>query len=128
METRKRPRSRTKEFETAVANLGRGRYLLKLYVTGSTPRSAKAIANLKKICEEHLKGRYDLEVIDIYQQPTLAEGEQILAAPTLVKKLPPPLRRFIGDMSQTETILLGLDIRKKPSAGRAGARAVAKKP
>jgi circadian clock protein KaiB len=118
VETRKRPRSRTKEFEKAVAGLGHGRYVLKLYVTGSTPQSAKAIANLKKICEDHLKGRYDLEVIDIYQQPTLAEGEQIIAAPTLVKKLPPPLRRFIGDMSQTERILLGLDIRERRQVKR----------
>ncbi len=114
----KRPRSRTKEFEKAVAALGQGRYVLKLYVTGSTPRSAKAIANLKKVCEEHLKGRYDLEVIDIYQQPTLAEGEQIIAAPTLVKKLPPPLRKFIGDMSDIEKILLGLDIRERKSSSR----------
>ena len=115
----KRPRSRTKEFEEAVAASGRGRYVLKLYVTGSTLRSAKAIASLKKVCEEHLKGRYDLEVIDIYQQPTLAKGEQIIAAPTLVKKLPLPLRKFIGDMSDVDKILLGLDLRqKKPSPSR----------
>ncbi len=114
----KRPKSRTKEFEEAVAALARGRYVLKLYVTGSTPRSAKAIANLKKVCEEHLRGRYDLEVIDIYQQPTLAKGEQIIAAPTLVKKLPPPLRKFIGDMSDVEKILLGLDVTKKKSSPR----------
>ncbi|MGZ8191072.1 MAG: circadian clock KaiB family protein, partial [Methylococcaceae bacterium] len=68
--------------------------------------------NIRKICEEHLQGRYDLEVVDISQNPTLAEGEQIIAAPTLIKKLPLPLRRFIGDMSQTERILLGLDLRK----------------
>jgi circadian clock protein KaiB len=119
-----RPRSRTKEFEDAVAALGQGRYVLKLYVTGSTPRSANAVANLKRICEEHLKGRYDLEVIDIYQQPTLAKGEQIIAAPTLVKKLPPPLRKLIGDMSDTERVLLGLDIReKKVSPRRPGRKA-----
>jgi circadian clock protein KaiB len=88
-----------------------GRYTLRLYVTGLTLNSRKAIANIKKICEEHLHGRYDLEVIDIYQQPTLAKGEQILAAPTLIKKLPLPLRRFIGDMSNTERILVGLDLR-----------------
>jgi len=88
------------------------RYVLRLYVTGMTPRSTRAVENVRTICEEHLHGRYDLEVIDIYQQPTLAKGEQIIAAPTLVKKLPLPLRRFIGDMSQTERILLGLDLRE----------------
>jgi circadian clock protein KaiB len=89
-----------------------GRYVLRLYITGNTPRSMRAVVNIRKICEEHLEGRYDLEVIDISQHPTLAEGEQIIAAPTLIKKLPQPLRRFIGDMSQTERILLGLDLRK----------------
>ena len=86
-------------------------YVLRLYVTGSTPRSIRAISNIRKICEEHLEGRYDLEVVDISQHPMLAEGEQIVAAPTLIKKLPLPLRRFIGDMSQTERILIGLDLR-----------------
>lgn len=88
------------------------RYVLRLYITGATPRSTRAIVNIRKLCEEHLQGRYDLEVIDLSQRPTLAEGEQIIAAPTLIKKLPLPLRRFIGDMSQTERILLGLDLRK----------------
>lgn len=87
------------------------RYTLRLYVTGTTPRSAQAIVNIRKICEDHLKGRYDLEVIDITRHPTLARGEQIIAAPTLIKKLPLPIRRFIGDMSETERILLGLDLR-----------------
>jgi circadian clock protein KaiB len=87
------------------------RYILRLYVTGITRNSRQAITNIKKICDEHLQGRYDLEVIDIYQQPTLAKGEQILAAPTLIKKLPLPLRKFIGDMSNTERILVGLDLR-----------------
>ena len=87
-------------------------YVLRLYVTGSTPHSARAIVNIRQICEKHLHGRYDLEVVDISQRPTLAKGEQIIAAPTLIKKLPLPLRRFIGDMSQTERILLGLDIRE----------------
>lgn len=118
MTNARRPGSRTKEFEKALAELGRGRYVLKLYVTGSTPRSVMAITNLKRICEEHLKERYVLEVIDIYQQPKLAEGEQIIAAPTLVKKLPLPLRKFIGDMSDVEKILLGLDVRKKNAAPR----------
>ncbi len=87
------------------------RYVLRLYVTGMTPRSTRAVENVRTICEEHLHGRYDLEVIDIYQQPTLAKGEQIIAAPTLVKKLPLPLRRVIGDLSNTDRVLLGLDLR-----------------
>jgi circadian clock protein KaiB len=86
-------------------------YVLRLYVTGTTAHSARAIVNIRKICEEHLAGRYDLEVIDLSLQPALAKGEQIIAAPTLVKKLPLPLRRFIGDMSQTERLLVGLDLR-----------------
>jgi circadian clock protein KaiB len=88
------------------------RYVLRLYVTGMTPRSTRAVENVRTICEEHLHGRYDLEVIDIYQQPTLAKGEQIIAAPTLVKKLPLPLRRVIGDLSNTDRVLLGLDLRR----------------
>ena len=89
------------------------KYVLRLYVAGVTPRSTEAIINIKEICEEHLKGRYDLEIIDIYQQPLLAKGEQIIAAPTLVKKLPPPLRRFIGSLHDTEGILVGLDLKAK---------------
>jgi len=87
-------------------------YILKLYIAGSTARSNNAIANIKKICEEHLKGQYELTVIDLYQQPALAEGEQIIALPTLIKKLPPPLNRVIGDLSNTEKVLVGLDLRK----------------
>ncbi|NTV62099.1 MAG: circadian clock protein KaiB [Oscillochloris sp.] len=78
-----------------------------------TPQSVSAIANVKKICEEHLQGRYELEVVDLYQKPQLAAGEQIIAAPTLIKKLPLPLRRLIGDMSNTERVLVGLDLQKK---------------
>ncbi len=89
------------------------RYILRLYITGSTLNSMRAVDNIKNICERHLKGRYDLEVIDISQQPSLAEGEQIIAAPTLIKKLPKPLRRIIGDMSNTDKVLLGLDLRKE---------------
>lgn len=96
----------------AAADVDNGRYILKLYITGTTSRSTKAIVNIRKLCEEHLQGRYDLEVVDITQHPTLAEGEQIIAAPTLIKKLPLPLRRFIGDMSQSDHILLGLDLCK----------------
>ena len=103
----------TEAFEQALKKPGKERYLLRLYVAGTTPRSLKAVANTKKICEEHLQGRYDLEVIDIYQQPTLAKGEQIIAAPTLIKKLPLPLRKFIGDMADGERILVGLELKPK---------------
>lgn len=89
------------------------RYILRLYVAGQRPKSVDAITNIKKICEENLNGRYTLDVIDLYQQPQLAEGEQIIAVPTLIKKLPLPLRRIIGDMSNTERVLAGLDLRKK---------------
>jgi circadian clock protein KaiB len=88
---------------------------MKLYVTGATPRSTRAITNLKRLCEEHLTGRYELEVIDVYQQPGLARAGQIIAAPTLVKSLPLPLRKFIGDMSNEENLLAGLNI--QPDAG-----------
>lgn len=90
------------------------RYTLRLYITGSSPRSLRAVTNIKRICEEHLKGRYDLEIVDIYQQPVLAAGEQVIAAPTLIKKLPQPLRRLIGDMSNTDQVLFGLDLRPRP--------------
>ena len=106
-------RSSTRDFEKAARKLVKKRYTLRLYVTGMTPKSTSAISNIRKICEEHLDGRYELQVIDIYQQPALAKGEQIIAAPTLVKKHPVPLRRFIGDMSNTERILLGLDLKTK---------------
>jgi circadian clock protein KaiB len=88
-------------------------YLLRLYMTGTTPASMRALANVKRICERHLHGRYQLEVVDLYQQPTLAAGEQIIAAPTLIKQLPLPLRRIIGDMSSEERVLVGLDLRTR---------------
>jgi circadian clock protein KaiB len=103
----------TAAFERSLAKPNRALYVLRLYVTGMTPRSARAIANVKQVCEEHLKGRYDLQVIDIYQQPVLAKGEQIIAVPTLIKKLPLPLRRFIGDLSDRDRVLIGLDLRPK---------------
>ncbi len=103
----------SERFAKAIRDLDERRYVLRLYVVGATAQSQRAIANLREICETELAGRYELEVIDIYQQPALAEGEQIIAAPTLVKKLPEPLRKFIGDMSNTERILLGLDLRPK---------------
>lgn len=89
------------------------RYILKLYIAGQSPKSVLAIGNIKRICEENLNGRYELEVIDLYQQPQLAQGEQIIAVPTLIKTLPPPLRRIIGDMSNTERVLVGLDLQSK---------------
>jgi len=101
------------EFEQSLHEAGTEKYVLRLYITGITPKSTRAIQNIKKICEENLKGRYELEVIDIYQQPILARDEQIIAAPTLSKKLPLPLRRLIGDMSDKERILVGLDLRPK---------------
>ncbi len=92
------------------------KYVLRLYITGVTPRSTRAIANIRRIAEEHLRGRYKLEVVDIYQQITLARDEQIIAAPTLLKKLPLPLRRIVGDLSDKERVLVGLDLRPHPEA------------
>jgi len=103
----------TDKFESEVGDSNRKKYVLTLYVAGMTPKSVRAISNVKNICEENLKGQYDLEVIDLYQNPQLARGEQIIAAPTLIKKLPLPLRRIIGDMSATDRLLVGLDLREK---------------
>jgi circadian clock protein KaiB len=91
---------------------------LRLYVAGQTPKSLAAFANLKKICEEHLAGKYTIEIIDLLENPTLAKGDQILAIPTLVRKLPEPVRKIIGDLSNTERVLVGLDLR----SGAAGRR------
>jgi circadian clock protein KaiB len=85
-------------------------YILKLYVAGQTPKSLTAFANLKKICEEHLKSRYQIVVVDLLEHPQLAKGDQILAIPTLVRKLPEPVRKIIGDLSNTERVLVGLDL------------------
>ncbi len=111
----KRSVNSTDEFEAIAASTAahaNARYVLRLYIIGATSQSTRAISNIRKICEEHLEGRYELEVVDIAQHPALAKGEQIIAAPTLIKKLPLPLRRFIGDMSQTDRILVGLDLSK----------------
>lgn len=86
-------------------------YLLRLFVTGTSPRAEMAIANLRRICEQELRGQYELEIIDVLQHPQLAEDEKILATPTLIKRLPPPLRRVIGDLSDKEKVLLGLEVR-----------------
>jgi circadian clock protein KaiB len=106
---------RIADFERAISEAADGtqRYVLRLYVTGSTPRSHRAIQTIRSLCEEHLAGRYDLEVIDIYQQPVLARGEQIIAAPTLIKKLPAPLRKVVGDLSNVDRVLMGLDLRPR---------------
>jgi circadian clock protein KaiB len=100
-------------FARSLAKPGRPKYELCLYVAGMMPRSTHAIGNVKEICEEYLKGRYDLRVIDLYQQPMLVEGEQIIAVPTLIKKLPPPSRRITGDLSNHEQVLIGLDLKPK---------------
>ena len=96
--------------EQPGSNSRQAKYVLRLYVSGSTLKSALAVENIKRICEQHLKNRYDLEVIDIYQQPNLARDEQIVAVPTLIKRLPPPLRRLIGDLSNPKKVLFGLDL------------------
>lgn len=100
----------TRAFEQALSNSKNVKYRLSLYVTGVTPKSTRAIANIKAICEEYLQGQYELEIIDIYQQPELAQRESIIAAPTLIKMLPPPLRKLVGDMSNEESVLAGLGL------------------
>ncbi|MCJ2092072.1 circadian clock KaiB family protein [Methylobacterium sp. J-072] len=97
-----------------------GQYHLRLYVAGQTAKSMAALANLKRVCEQHLAGRYDIEVVDLLKNPQLAAGDQILAIPTLVRRLPAPLKRIIGDLSNTEKVLVGLDIRPRdpPAPGK----------
>ena len=90
------------------------RYILRLFITGITPRSERAIKNIQDLCTKHLQGRYELQVIDVYQQPSLAVSEQVFAVPTLIKVLPLPLRRLIGDMSDEDRVLVGLDIVPSP--------------
>lgn len=102
----------TSEFDEAIAReRSQEKYVLRLYVAGLGARSSRALANVRRICEEHLAGRYELEVIDLYKNPVLAKGEQIVAVPTLIKEIPKPLRKFIGDMSDADRILIGLDLR-----------------
>lgn len=104
------PKNSQEAFEEDILNLELEKYVFRLYVAGNSPKSVRAIQKLTKICEEHLQGRYELEVIDIYKQPELLEKEQIFAVPTLIKKLPLPLQRLIGDMTNTEKILIYLDL------------------
>ncbi len=101
------------EFEKKRERAKKENYVLRLYIAGMTPKSKQAILSLKKICDGHLKDRYELEVIDIIRNPVLAAGEQIIATPTLIRKLPAPLRRFIGDMTEAERIVLGIDLKKR---------------
>jgi circadian clock protein KaiB len=109
-------KSVTEKFEELLnAPESEAAFLLRLYVSGMTPRSIRAIEKIKEICRTRLKGRYDLEVIDIYQHPEMGKIDQIVAVPTLLKKLPTPLRKFIGDLSDTEKILVGLDLKPRPS-------------
>ena len=96
---------------TTPENAGEKKWMLKLYVAGKTPRAITAFANLKTICEEHMQGQYQIEVIDLLVNPTLAKDDQILALPTLVRRLPEPVKKIIGDLSNTERVLVGLDIR-----------------
>lgn len=105
-------KSAAEKFDVRISALDKERYILRLYITGTTRRSILAITNLKQICEAYLAGRYELEVIDLYQKPSLARGDQIIAAPTLIKKLPLPFRRIIGDMSNIEKVLYGLDLKE----------------
>jgi circadian clock protein KaiB len=100
----------TAEYESALEEQKTERYVLRLYIAGNNLRSQMAVENVKKICEEYLKGRYDLEVIDIYQDRTMNPVDLVLAAPTLIRKLPLPLRRVIGDMTRKEKVLVGLDL------------------
>lgn len=92
------------------------RFELKLYVAGRSPRSVAALANLRRVCEEHLAGRYEIEVIDLMEQPQLAEGDEIIAVPTLVRKLPEPLRKIIGDLSDSERVLVGMQVIIEPTS------------
>jgi circadian clock protein KaiB len=101
------------EMEQAASHSRQATYVLRLYVSGSTLKSKRAVENMQQVCEQHLKGRYDLEVIDIYQQANLARDEQIVAVPTLIKRLPPPLQRLVGDMSNLRNVLFGLDLRMR---------------
>jgi circadian clock protein KaiB len=101
-----------KEFENLVANLARPSYVFQLYVAGTSTRSSLAIANVRGICEQYLPGRYKLEVIDVYQQPAATKQAQVVAVPTLIKEVPFPPQRFIGDMSNAERIVVGLKLRQ----------------
>ena len=110
--------SSTKAFEKALAARSTGKYVLRLYVAGATDRSRQAILRARELCKTELNGNYELEVIDVYQQPILAREGQIVATPTLVKELPRPVRRFIGDLANTSRMFVGLDLHAKPKTKR----------
>jgi circadian clock protein KaiB len=108
------PVSRTREYEEALkAADGTESYVLRLYISGATPKSMRAIEHIKRLCETRLKGRYDLEIVDVYQQPDMVAADQVVAAPTLIKQLPLPVRQLIGDLSSEEHVLRGLDLIKR---------------
>jgi len=111
MKTDQKNKTDTAAFENALARTGEGRYSLSLYVTGTSRRSIRTVETIKALCEQHLKGRYDLEVVDLYQQPQKAKDAQIIAAPTLIKKLPPPFRRLIGDLTDSDRVLIALNLK-----------------
>jgi circadian clock protein KaiB len=106
-------KKKSEESKKAKTDLKEEKWLLRLYVAGQTPNCVKAFSNLKKICEEHLKGRYRIEVIDLLENPQLAKGDQITAIPTLIRKLPPPIRKIVGNLSKTERVLVGLDLKPR---------------
>jgi circadian clock protein KaiB len=106
----RKPRTKTTARKSPRPRKNHPAYMLRLYVAGQTPHSVAAFANLKKICEQHLAGQYEIEVVDLLLNPQLAAGDQILAIPTLVRKLPEPVRKIIGDLSNTERVLVGLDL------------------
>jgi circadian clock protein KaiB len=108
-----RPRDQVADFEKAAAHGDGSKYLLQLFVAGATPQSSRALTNLREICEQHLRGRYELEVIDVYQRPAAAKAGRVIAIPTLLKKLPAPLRRLVGDLSDKERVLVGLNLKPR---------------
>ena len=110
---KRRPEDQSREIEKAARKQAETKYVLRLYVAGVARKSSSAIRSVTDICEQYLKGRYELEIIDIYQQPDSVRREQVVVAPTLIKKLPLPLRRLIGDMANKEKVLVGLDLRIK---------------
>jgi circadian clock protein KaiB len=110
MTNRKKNLKATREFEEALKEGDQRKFVLRLFVTGITPRSLEAIEEVRKLCEQYLKGRYELETIDIYKHPQSAQNDQIFAAPTLVRLLPQPVRKIVGDMTKIEKVLAGLDI------------------
>ena len=111
-------KDKTEEFEEALRRLESEKYVLRLFVAGMNSRSVQAVENVKRICETYLPERYQLEVVDIYQQPIFAKDGHIVAAPTLIKELPPPLRKLVGSMADTERVLLGMDLHTDDSKSK----------